>query len=113
MDEASHDLLLYASAAASSGAGKQVSAAASSDAGMQASADASSDAGKRAAAAAPSDVGKQAATAASSGVGKRAAADVTPACCSADLAAGQDTDILFYPEQLLLQKGSRSEKLLK
>ncbi len=136
-DVPSHGLLLYASAAVSSGVGKKASVAASSDAGIrvaaaassgvgkQASTVASSDAGIQVSVAALSDAGIQVAAAVSSGVGELvlhvASTDAVhwvavfaqPVCCSADFAVGQGTDILFYPEQLLQRKESRSEKLLK
>ena len=84
-----------------------------------------SDAGIQVLAAAFSGVGKQVLAAAFSGAANRTltvaspdavhwTADVAqPVCCSAEFAAGQDTDKLFYSELLLQRKDSHSEKLLE
>lgn len=86
---------------APSGAGLPVSADALSGAGLQVSADAFS--------AALNQIWSDASLAA----GHWPADVAQPACCSADFAAEQGSDIFFYPEQLLQRKESRSEKQLK
>ena len=72
-----------------------------------------SDAANYASVVAPSDAANYASVAASTGAVNYASAAALSACCSADFAAGQDTDKLFYSEQLLLRKESRPETLLK
>ena len=84
-----------------------------SGAANYASVAASSDAAKQILAAVSSAVGEQALHVASTDAVRWAAVFAQPACSSADFAVGQGTDILFYPEQLLQRKESRSEKLLK
>jgi hypothetical protein len=72
-----------------------------------------SDAANYASVAASTGAVNYASVAALSDAGKQAAVAAQPVCCSADFAAGQDTDKLFYPELLPQQIDSRSEKLLK
>ena len=93
--------------------GKQASAAAWPDAVNYASAAAWPDAVNYASVAALSGAANYASVVALSGAVNWASAAAWPACCSADFAVGQDTDKLFYPEQLLQRKESRPEKLLK
>ena len=83
------------------------------DVGKQASAAAWPDAVNYASVAALSGAANYASVVALSGAVNWASAAAWPACCSADFAVGQDTDKLFYPEQLLQRKESRPEKLLK
>ena len=96
-----------------SGAGKQVLHDAPSGAGLPVSADALSGAGKQASADAFSAALNQIWSDASLAAGHWPADVAQPACCSADFAAEQGSDIFFYPEQLLQRKESRSEKQLK
>ena len=110
---------------APSGAGLPVSADALSGAGLQVSADASLGAASRTLTDALSGAGKQASADAFSAALNQIWSDASlaaghwpadvaqPACCSADFAAEQGSDIFFYPEQLLQRKESRSEKQLK
>ncbi|MBQ3365098.1 MAG: hypothetical protein IJG43_00220 [Acidaminococcaceae bacterium] len=64
-------------------------------------------------AAVSSGVGEQVLRVASTDAVHWAAVFAQPACCSADFAAEQGSDIFFYPEQLLQRKESRSKKQLK
>jgi hypothetical protein len=95
------------------GAGIQASVAAWPDAVNYASVAALSGAANYASVAALSGAANYASVVALSGAVNWASAAAWPACCSADFAVGQDTDKLFYPEQLLQRKESRPEKLLK
>ena len=113
MHVAPFDVGKQASAVAPSDAGIPVSAAASSGAGIPASVAAPTDAGIPVSVAAPTDAGIPVSVAASTDAVHWAVVFAQPVCCSADFAVGQGTDILFYPEQLLQRKESRSEKLLK
>ena len=110
---------------APSGAGLPVSADALSGAGLQVSADASLGAASRTLTDALSGAGLQVSADAFSAALNQIWSDASlaaghwpadvaqPACCSADFAAEQGSDIFFYPEQLLQRKESRSEKQLK
>ena len=89
------------------------SVVAPSDAANYASVAASTGAVNYASVAASTGAVNRVSTAACPDAANYASAAALSACCSADFAAGQDTDKLFYSEQLLLRKESRPETLLK